>query len=182
MSNTTEALAKELTDYGRGFPDGPGLFGEAAAELRRLAAVEADLRAATRENLENYEFQRNKADRATATIYDFHYAMKDAGWHPGRTDDKLTDIIRAKGKQMAELSADVEAKRERITELVSELVDLVAENETLRADAERYRWLRDKSAGGPEVGTYSFPEVEAWVGDVPRPVWIDQAIDEARKV
>ena len=58
-----------------------------------------------RMHFENYEFQRAKADNATATVYQFHYAMKDAGWHPGRTDDDLTEIIRAKGRELAQLSA-----------------------------------------------------------------------------
>ena len=51
-----------------------------------------------------------------------HHAMKEAGWHPGRTDDKLTDIIKAKGAEMARLER---------------------ENAELRKDAERYRWLKE---------------------------------------
>jgi hypothetical protein len=35
-----------------------------------------------------------------------HHAMKEAGWHPGRTDDKLTDIIKAKGAEMARLNRE----------------------------------------------------------------------------
>ena len=81
----------------------------ASAELRRQHAEIQQLKAEKAEmaalNFENYEFQRKKADAATATVYRFHYAMKDAGWHPGRTDDDLTDIIRAKGRELAELSA-----------------------------------------------------------------------------
>jgi len=82
---------------------------ESAAELRRQHAEIQQLKAEKAEiaalNFENYEFQRKKADAATATVYSFHYAMKDAGWHPGRTDDDLTDIIRAKGRELAQLSA-----------------------------------------------------------------------------
>jgi outer membrane murein-binding lipoprotein Lpp len=65
------------------------------------------------------------ADRIEALERDvnaIHHAMKDAGWHPGRTDDRLTDIIKAKGAEMARLER---------------------ENAELRKDAERYRWLRD---------------------------------------
>lgn len=115
MSTIPEALADECIrqstnrelDIGTAW----NLLDDAGVELRRLAAENAELRDAARVNLENYEFQRNKADQATATVYTFHYAMKDAGWHPGRTDDKLTDIIRVKGKEMAELRAEVEALR-----------------------------------------------------------------------
>ena len=39
-------------------------------------------------------------------ISQFHHAMKDAGWHPGRTDDNLCDIIREKGKEMLALRAE----------------------------------------------------------------------------
>lgn len=49
-------------------------------------------------------------------ISKFHHAMKDAGWHPGRTDDSLCDIIREKGKQMV----------------------------ALELEAARYRWIRRK--------------------------------------
>ncbi|WP_312834324.1 hypothetical protein [Comamonas sp.] len=81
----------------------------AGRELRRLHAEIQQLKAEKAEmarlHFENYEFQRTKADNATATVYQFHYAMKDAGWHPGRTDDDLTEIIRAKGRELAQLSA-----------------------------------------------------------------------------
>lgn len=73
----------------------------AQAAQARAGQTELDeLRDAARVNLENYEFMRAKADRATAAVYQFHYAMKDAGWHPGRTDDNLPDIIRAKGEEL----------------------------------------------------------------------------------
>jgi len=55
--------------------------------------------------VKNYQDMSSKKDRATATVYQFHYAMKDAGWHPGRTDDNLCDVIRAKGKELQELRA-----------------------------------------------------------------------------
>ncbi|EPD36108.1 hypothetical protein HMPREF9701_04927 [Delftia acidovorans CCUG 274B] len=66
--------------------------GDAAATLRRLDA----------ENI------AHKAD-----VMSFHYAMKDAGWHPGRTDDLLTDIIRAKGKELIQVHAENKALRAR---------------------------------------------------------------------
>lgn len=79
------------------------LLTEAAAELERQAAELAELKDAARINLENYEFQRSKADKATTGLYSVHYALKDVGWHPGRTDDLLSDIIKARG---AEAKAD----------------------------------------------------------------------------
>ena len=80
---------------------------QSAARIAALEAERADFRDASKVNHENYEFQRRKADAATATVYQFHYAMKDAGWHPGRTDDNLCDIIRAKGAELARLEAEV---------------------------------------------------------------------------
>lgn len=49
-----------------------------------------------------------------ADISRCHQAMKDAGWHPGRTDDLLTDIIRAKGEAMRNLEADRKMLREAL--------------------------------------------------------------------
>lgn len=86
---------------------------QSAARIAALEAERAEFLDASKVNLENYEFQRRKADAATATVYQFHYAMKDAGWHPGRTDDNLCDIIRAKGAELAKLEAEVLALRER---------------------------------------------------------------------
>lgn len=118
MNDKTEAqpealrLADRLEDFALalpayGFDDHPPR--QSAAELRRQHTEIQQLKAEKAEmaalNFENYEFQRKKADAATATVYRFHYAMKDAGWHPGRTDDDLTDIIRAKGRELAQLSA-----------------------------------------------------------------------------
>lgn len=74
--------------------------------------------------------------------------------------------------------------------VAAELRRLHAENEALRADAERYRWLRDNHVGDAEVGAYgvvmsrsvSFawhsPSWEA--GQRMTPVTLDAAIDEAR--
>lgn len=42
MSRATK-LADQLRMYGAGFDDGPGMFGDAAAELRRLDRVNAEL-------------------------------------------------------------------------------------------------------------------------------------------
>ena len=70
---------------------------QAARELRRLHARVQELE-------EEQEALQKKANLATSAVYQFHYAMKDAGWHPGRTDDDLTDIIRAKGRELARLS------------------------------------------------------------------------------
>lgn len=76
---------------------------------RRLRAELSEAHEALTISNENSEFQRKKADAATATVYQFHYAMKDAGWHPGRTDDNLCDIIRAKGAELAALRERLEA-------------------------------------------------------------------------
>ena len=63
---------------------------DTATELRRL-------------NSEN-EAQRKALRAYMDTISQFHHAMADAGWHPGRTDDLLTDIIKEKGKEFNAMS------------------------------------------------------------------------------
>ena len=64
---------------------------DAAAELRRL-------------HVEN-EAQKKVLRAYMDTISHFHHAVADAGWHPGRTDDLLTDIIRSKGEELRCLHA-----------------------------------------------------------------------------
>ena len=136
---------------------------EAADEIERLRA-ELELRrksGSASDRLHNIcqaiadvadgsEFSREEWDRLDAEnkamreefaslVSMFHHAVKDAGWHPGRTDDNLCDIIRAKGKELAEARAEVEG---------------------LRADAMRYRYLRDIKRQecllleGPEAGVW----------------------------
>lgn len=82
---------------------------EAAAEIERLRADHASIvdsyETALHTANELYMDVRSKKDWATAAMYQFHYAMKDAGWHPGRTDDNLCDIIRSKGSELAQLRA-----------------------------------------------------------------------------
>ena len=48
----------------------------------------------------------DEVERLRSTINEFHHAVKDAGWHPGRTDDLLTDIIKAKGLEVERLRKD----------------------------------------------------------------------------
>ncbi len=69
-----------------------------------------------------------------ADISRFHQAMKDAGWHPGRTDDLLTDIIRAKGEAMRNLKADRKMLREALTVAVTQNEhDMLMTGDELRA-------------------------------------------------
>ena len=86
---------------------------------------------------ENYEFQQRKADLATATVYQFHYAMKDVGWHPGRTDDNLCDIIRAKGAELSTLRQQLaEAGRDGWTDAEADAARLALELECLLTDKD----------------------------------------------
>ena len=52
-------------------------------------------------------------------ISQFHHAMKDAGWHPGRTDDNLCDIIRDKGKLLAATESNMEFYRNFAAEVLA---------------------------------------------------------------
>jgi len=151
---TIGAQVSELVAYERWLNEFSVTVTEQHDTIGYLNGRIAELEDAARINRENYEFQRNKADKATATIYQFHYAMKDAGWHPGRTDDNLCDIIRAKGKALAELEAEVQA---------------------LRKDAEWYRWLRRALADRTSNGVSHFICLIA----EGRPEELDAAIDAA---
>jgi hypothetical protein len=85
--------------------------------------------------VKNYMDMSSKKDRATAAVYHFHYAMKDAGWHPGRTDDDMGDVIRAKGKEMQELRARLEDALETLR--------MVDDNNRVDAGEDRKAWRGD---------------------------------------
>lgn len=61
------------------------------------------------------------------------------------------------------------------SEIAAELRRLVAENDALRADAERYRWLRDNTTnyGLTQEDGYGGRELKGWEE-------LDAAIDAAR--
>lgn len=82
-------LADELATCVQHGLNSHSLMEDAAAELRRLHGENVAQRKALRTYI--------------STIDQFHHAVADAGWHPGRTDDLLTDIIREKGKEMRRL-------------------------------------------------------------------------------
>jgi hypothetical protein len=108
------------------------------------------------------------------TISEFHHAMKDAGWHPGRTDDRLTDIIKAKGAEMARLERENEANERNLCQLTDDLAASRRENAELRKDAGRYRWARNALAD-KEKG------VSHWFFCIGNSEELDAAIDEAMK-
>ena len=60
-----------------------------------------------------------EADRA-ALLYQLHDAVKDAGWHPGRTDHDLFEIIRAKGKELTGALADRAALLEALKAILAD--------------------------------------------------------------
>mgnify|MGYP003492845738 CR=1 FL=1 len=62
-------------------------------------------------------------------------------------------------------------------ELRDLIVERAAENEALREDAERYRWLRSAKTGKPVVCTTADSAWNAWLNTVE----LDNAIDAARK-
>lgn len=54
-------------------------------------------------------------------------------------------------------------------------------SESDKEDAERYRCLKEMVSGSPMEGSYFFPGVDAWGGDVPRhSLSVDQAVDAIR--
>ena len=82
--------------------------------------------------VKNCQEMSSKKDRATAAVYHFHYAMKDAGWHPGRTDDDMGDVIRSKGKEMQELQARLDDALETLR--------MVDDNNRADAGEDRKTW------------------------------------------
>lgn len=89
----------------------PAAIRELLERLERAEKERDEFREALAISSETYRNVQAKADHATATVYQFHYAMKDAGWHPGRTNDYLPDIIRAKGVELSQ--AEKDARRYR---------------------------------------------------------------------
>ena len=106
-------------------------------------------------------------------ISQFHHAMKDAGWHPGRTDDNLCDIIREKGKEMVALRESISAALPYCYYMDPPdggNVELPEQLLRMGEDAARYRWLRLPRSNVPISH------------DAARdPVVYDAAIDSARK-
>ena len=64
----------------------------------------------------------DEMERLRSTINEFHHAIKDAGWHPGRTDDLLTDVIRAKGVEIVQLQEQNTALDAKLAEVEKELM------------------------------------------------------------
>jgi len=57
---------------------------------------------------EKHKHLKLAADELGMPWQTLYRQLKAAGWHPGRTDDDLTDIIRAKGAELAALKASQE--------------------------------------------------------------------------
>ena len=169
-------LADELCEAIAEYPEPTALEAQAAAELHRQHARITELEDACRTNIENYEFQRSKADRATATVYQFHYAMKDAGWHPGRTDDDLTQIIRAKGGELASATR-------HITELESQLAQRFDAADMATASAQGFRnGVASVSAGSEPVATVFTMEALTPGGGVKYHATIHKALPAGTKL
>ena len=150
--NKKQPEALRLANILRGI-DARSLFANeklsaASAALENQHARITELEDACHTNIENYQFQRSKADRATAAVYQFHYAMKDAGWHPGRTDDDLTQIIRAKGSELASATR-------HITELEAQLAQRFDAADMATAAAQGFR---DGAAKEQQAGWVSVDE------------------------
>jgi hypothetical protein len=84
-------------------------FSEAAAAIEALRAER--------------DAQKKAARAYYDTVVEVHHALGRAGWHPGRTDDRITDIIKAKGEEMKVLRAERDAALARekgLRELLAE--------------------------------------------------------------
>lgn len=118
------------------FDHGPG--GWPAVEMATLSALADEverLKDALHTANELYMDVQSKKDRATAAMYQFHYAMKDAGWHPGRTDDNLCDIIRSKGSELERLRSAAEKARAALSDLLATGAPIVYSDALAALDA-----------------------------------------------
>ena len=92
------------------------------------------------------------------------------------------EALRVKNNQMeTEINtAWQEVKTEQRLSFRDQVAKLEAENDALRADAERYRWLRDQSGGYASNAKFTIYYRDGdWVQRV-RPDDLDAAIDAAR--
>ena len=118
-----------------------GLVNGAIQELRRLDAENKAMQSKLDADLALITKQADLLLDQNQTIYSFHYAMKDAGWHPGRTDDDLTDIIRQKGKVLAEAEAERDQLRTQLALAVA-----AEREECAKVCEDRYNELLEPEA------------------------------------
>ena len=88
----------------------------------------------------------------------------------------MTLIERLRGWLVADYIEAYTTGSTLIREAADEIERLTAENAALRADAERYRWLRSAKTGKPVVCTTADSAWNAWLNTVE----LDNAIDAAR--
>ena len=74
----------------------------------------------------------------------------------------------------------VRSDEDELGKFVSELTALVAENEALRADAERYRWIRSHQHDGSTLPYIARPDSDCLDRWTYRNEEADAAIDAAR--
>ena len=87
--------------------------------------------------------------------------------------------IAEKDAEIARLTAELEALKGDLDPLFKDLADYGDENDRLRADAERYRWLRDNNRGSWAICEWSYDEPEGYYKDARAPGIVDAAIDAA---
>lgn len=167
MSTTPEFLAAELEAGAFGpsmVQNEQALRIKAAAELRRLAAVEAERDRLRAEN-ENLRTVMIAAAEEIHAHWDAHCDAE--GYGPANLMHRLEKGIPA---EYAYKAGDFQRLR--------------AEVEALRADAERYRWLRESSANQwvhPLVVSQERTERGMHYAGPLTGRTLDAAVDEARK-
>ena len=66
---------------------------------------------------------KKRIDNDEQSLYRLHYLMKDHGWHPGRTDDDLIDILDQKIKELkAEIFAAKDSNADKIIAMTDEQI------------------------------------------------------------
>jgi len=109
----------------------------------------------------------------------------DAAWNNSSVGDisQLLALARQLERELAAKTAEVEALRENLKAEVGVTDELLRENEALRKDAERYRWLLDR-IGATRIGGFfiaDWPSTAADLMEGSVAGHLDAAIDAARK-
>ena len=125
MSDCTHDLTDAINMCGDGYcpmcqkDEIERLRAELAIAHRDALEAKQDVRDLLSLRSVNYKLMAER-DALRGLIDQFHHAINEVGWHPGRTDDLLTSIIRSKGKEMSEMMAERDALARALHEIAEE--------------------------------------------------------------
>lgn len=152
-------LADHIDDENNGKPDALSLqLIGAIAEIRKLRA-----------ELAKVTWQRNEAQAGLAAMT----KSRDAAMRIVTAKDQQMSVLRTQQDQWSEARNTLESERAANARITADLATSQAECERLRADAERYRWLRNINSPAYVVWSDGSAD-DGLIGDL-----LDAAIDAA---